>query len=173
MIGVAARKFLQMRCDVFMSTGWFRTASLSGLLLFLNACSLFQHEHLIEPEVAIAALRLGPGEGLYQTVFVDLMISNPNKTALKLDAITYRVRLQGRDLVRGTSREPLFVDAGGNAKYTVPATVNLLSGMGFIKDLLRSPRDSIRYDVEATLEPSGIFSMPLTVKKSDSISLTQ
>jgi LEA14-like dessication related protein len=139
----------------------------------LGGCSCFQREDLIAPEVAIAALRMGPGEGLYQTILVDLMITNPNKIPLDLDAITYRVRLQGRDLVNGTSREPLHVDAGGAAKYTVPATVNLLSGMSFIKELLRKPRDSVRYELEATLEPKGMFALPMTVKKSDLISLTR
>jgi LEA14-like dessication related protein len=142
-------------------------------LFSLSACGLFQRDRLTAPDVAIAGLRLGPAEGFYQTVFVDLMITNPNSTALNLDAISYRVRLQGRELVSGISREPLQVAAGGTAKYTVPAGFSVLSGLSFIKDLLMRPNDSVRYELEATLEPSGMFSLPISVKKADSISLTQ
>jgi LEA14-like dessication related protein len=102
---------------------------------------------------------------------VDLMVTNPNRMDLKLNAIQYRIRLDGRDLVSGVSREPFEVPAGGSAKYTVPATISLLSGFGFIKDMLTKPRDKISYELNATLEPNGLFSMPITVKKSESIEL--
>jgi|GEM_PF-576229 len=141
------------------------------LVLALAACGMFQREHGQDPDIAIANLRMGPGEGFYQTVYIDLVITNPNSKPMKLDAISYRVRLQGRDLVNGTSREPLELPAGGVARYTVPAGVNLMSGLGFIKDFLTKQRDSINYELDATLEPSGLFSMPIRVKKSDSISL--
>ena len=141
------------------------------VLLSLGACGLFHREHFIDPDVAIAGLRMGPGEGFYQTIYIDLVITNPNRTDIRLDAITYRVRLQGRELVNGTSREPLELPAGGVGRYTIPAGVNLLSGMGFIKDFLVKQRDSISYELDATLEPSGIFSLPIRVKKADSISL--
>lgn len=142
------------------------------MLLALSACGLFHRDHPMDPDIAISGLRMGPGEGFYQTIYIDLVITNPNRTAMKLDAITYRIRLQGRDLVNGTSREPLDVAAGGTARYTVPAGVNLLSGLGFIKDFLQKQRDSINYEIDATLEPSGMFSLPIRVRKSDSISLT-
>jgi LEA14-like dessication related protein len=126
-----------------------------------------------DPEVSLVGLRLGQGDGLYQTVLVDLMVTNPNHMALKLNAIQYRIRLDGRDLISGASREPFEVPAGGSEKYTVPATISMLSGFGFIKDMLTKPRDKISYELNATLEPTGLFSMPITVKKSDSIALAQ
>jgi len=138
----------------------------------VGACSLLRSQ-LVDPEVALVGLHLGQGDGLYQTVMVDLLVTNPNRIALKVNAIQYRIRLEGRDLVSGVNREPFEVPAGGSAKYTVPATVSLLSGFGFIKDMLMKPRDKVGYELSATLEPGGLFSMPITVKKSDSISLAQ
>jgi LEA14-like dessication related protein len=139
-------------------------------LTSLGACGLL-HNEFSDPEVALVGLHMGQGDGLYQTVMVDLMVTNPNRMALKLNAIQYRIRLDGRDLVSGVNREPFEVPAGGSAKYTVPASISLLSGFGFIKDMLNKPRDKVGYELSATLEPSGLFSMPITVKKSDSISL--
>lgn len=149
---------------------YLRYVALLVLLVGLGACSLLGNE-FSDPEVSLVGLHAGQGDGLYQTVMVDLMITNPNHMALKLNAIQYRIRLDGRDLVSGVNREPFEVPAGGSAKYTVPATISLLSGFGFIKDMLTKPRDKISYELSATLEPTGLFSMPITVRKSDSIVL--
>lgn len=140
------------------------------VLLALSACAALRGE-LAAPDVALAGLRMGPGDGLYQTLLVDLMITNPNSVALKFNAISYRVRIEGRDLVNGTSREPLEVAAGAAQKYTVPATISLMSGFGLIRDLMGKSKNKVAYELNATLEPSGLFSLPLTVKKTDTFSM--
>ncbi len=136
----------------------------------LGGCAVLSGK-LNPPEVSVAGLRMGPGDGMYQTVLVDLMIANPNDTALKFNAINYRVRIEGRDLINGSSREPLEIAAGGTQKYTVPATVSLMSGFGLIRDLITRPKNKIGYELNATLEPSGLFSLPISVKKIDAFAL--
>lgn len=140
--------------------------------LVLGACSWLGGQ-LREPEVALAGMRMGQGDGLYQTVLVDLMITNPNASTLKLNAISYRIRIDGRDLINGTSREPLEIDAGATTKYTVPASISLMSGFGFIRDMLTKPKSKVGYELNATLEPGGLFSVPISVKKVDTINLSQ
>lgn len=149
-----------------------RYVVLAMVVSMLGACSLLRGQ-LADPEVALVGLRMGPNDGLSQTIVVDLLVTNPNSVDLKLNAIQYRIRLDGRDLVSGMSREPFEVPAGESARYSVPATISLLSGFGFIRDMLTKPRDKISYELNATLEPSGLFSMPITVKKADSISLAR
>ncbi len=144
--------------------------SMVVLLLALGACAAMRNE-FAPPDVALAGLRMGQGDSMSQTLLVDLMITNPNSVALKFNAISYRVRIEGRDLVNGTSREPLEIAPGAAQKYTVPATVGLMSGFGLIRDLMSKPKNKIAYELNATLEPSGLFSMPLTIKKADTFSL--
>lgn len=146
--------------------------SLATLTSFiaLSGCAAL-HSDLTAPEVSVSGLRMGSGDGMYQTVLVDLMIANPNQTAVKFNAISYRVRIEGRDLVSGTNREPLELTAGGTQKYTVPATVSLMSGFGLIRDLMSKPKNKIAYELNATLEPSGLFSMPISVRKVDTFTL--
>ena len=144
--------------------------SIAALLLVLSGCAAMRGE-LAAPDVVLAGLRMGQGDGMYQTLLVDLMITNPNSVALKFNAISYRVRIEGRDLINGTSREPLEIAAGAAQKYTVPATVSLMSGFGLIRDLMSKPKNKIAYELNATLEPSGLFSLPLTVKKADTFSM--
>lgn len=149
-----------------------RCALLLTLVSLLAGCGLFR-SGLADPQVALAGLRMGSGDGLNQTVIVDLLVTNPNSVDLKLNAIQYRIRLDGRDLVSGSSREPFEVPAGESARYSLPATISLLSGFGFIRDMLTKPRDKISYELNATLEPRGLFSMPITVRKADTVSLTR
>jgi LEA14-like dessication related protein len=141
-----------------------------GIFFLLSACTLLQSD-LAAPDVSVTGLRLGQSDGLSQTVLIDLMVSNPNNVSLSFNAISYRVRIEGRDLVNGTNREPLEITAGGSKKYTVPATISLMSGFGLIRDLTSRPKTKIAYELNATLEPSGLFSLPINVKKSDIFSL--
>ncbi len=147
-----------------------RRIGVVAALLALGACAALRGD-LAAPDVALAGLRMGQGDGMYQTLYVDLMISNPNSIALKFNAISYRIRIEGRDLVSGTSREPLEIPSGGVKKYTVPATIGLMSGFGLIRDLMNKPKNKIAYELNATLEPGGLFSMPITVKKIDTFKL--
>lgn len=142
------------------------------LLSGLAACSALQG-HLQAPDVALVGLRIGQSEGMYQTVLIDLMITNPNATSLKLNAINYHIRIEGRDLINGISREPLEIAAGEAQKYTVPASISLMSGFGLIRDITTKPKNKISYELQATLEPGGLFSVPITVKKIDAFSLSQ
>lgn len=140
------------------------------VLVSLSACSALR-VNLLEPDVAVTGLRLGQSEGMSQTVLVDLTITNPNDTPLKFNAVSYRVRIEGRELVSGKSHEPLEIAAGGTLKYTVPATLSFMSGFGLIRDLMSKPKNKIAYELHATLDPSGLFSMPINVKKTNTISL--
>jgi LEA14-like dessication related protein len=140
------------------------------LALSLGGCSLLGRH--MQPEITLTGLRMGPGDGLRQTLLVDLVITNPDASPLKLNAISYRVRVEGRELASGASREPIDIAAGASLPYTVPASINLLSGFGFVRDMLTKPKARINYEVDATLEPDGLFSVPITVRKSDSISLS-
>lgn len=139
------------------------------LMVLMSGCSLLGRH--TQPEIALAGLRMGPGDGLRQTLLVDLVITNLDASPLQLNAVSYRVRVDGRELASGSSREPIDIAAGASMKYTVPASVNLLSGFGVVRDVLTKAKTKINYEVDATLEPSGLFSIPITVRKSDAISL--
>lgn len=139
------------------------------LALLISGCSLLGRH--IQPEVALIGLRMGPGDGLQQTLLVDLVITNPDASPLKLNAISYRVRVDGREIASGSSREPIDISAGASLPYTVPASINLMSGFGLVRDVLTKPKTKLNYEIDATLEPDGLFSVPITIRKSDSISL--
>ena len=142
-------------------------------LSLLSGCATLRGD-FVEPDVAIANVRLGQAEGLYQPLFVDVVITNPNRDALALDGISYKIALQGHELVKGVSREPLQVAAGGTARYTIPASLNLLNGLGLIRDLMSQQRGgSLNYKLEAQLDPSSWWMPKINVDRSDEIKLSR
>lgn len=148
---------------------------LVGCLLLLSGCATMRGD-FVEPDVAIAAIRMGQAEGLYQPLFVDVVITNPNREALALDGITYKIELQGHELVKGTSREPLNVAAGGTARYTIPASLNLFSGVGLLRDLMMQPSKgggSLKYNFEAQLDPTSWWIPKINVDHSDEIKVSR
>jgi LEA14-like dessication related protein len=144
--------------------------TLLTLFTLFGGCAMFRSD-LVAPEVSITGLRLASGDGMYQTLLIDLTILNPNNTPVKFNAISYRVRIEGREVVNGSNHEPLELPAGGSQKYTVPATVNLMSSFGLVRDLISKPKNKVGYELNATLEPSGLFSMPISVRKVDTFSM--
>lgn len=127
-----------------------RRLILIAILSLLAACSSLS---LREPEVHLVNLRIGPTEGLSQQLDVELLIINPNKVALELDAMRYQLRVEGHSLVSGHSVVPLSVPAGGEVRYTVPARVNLLAGIDLLRVLMAQPQQSLEYQLDAELDP--------------------
>lgn len=142
-------------------------------LSVLSGCAMLRGD-FVEPDVAVAAIRMGKAEGLYQPLFVDVVITNPNRTELALDGITYKIELQGHELVKGTSREPLLVAAGGTARYTIPASLNLLNGVGLFRDLMmQQGKGGLKYNFEAQLDPTSWWMPKINVDRSDEIKLSR
>ncbi len=151
------------------------TALLVVSVSLLSGCAMMRGD-FAEPDVAIAAIRMGQAEGLYQPLFVDVVITNPNRTELALDGITYKIELQGHELVKGVSREPLQVAAGGTARYTIPASLNLFNGVGLLRDLMMQQGKgggSLNYKFEAQLDPTSWWMPKINVDRSDEIRLSR
>lgn len=144
--------------------GRFRAALLLVLLTVLAGCSSLRPDFR-QPEVSVTGLRLGALEGLRQQVFVDLAVMNPNGFALDLAALHYDIEVEGVSLASGTSRDRLRVAAGGEVRYTVPASVHLLNSASLAMDLLTRPRERLHYRLSAELEPaSGFWRRPIPVR---------
>ena len=64
--------------------------------------------------------------------------------------------LDGRDLITGVANDLPVIDGYGEGNFTLTATANLIAGARFVSDLLRSGKDSVRYELEAKLDVGGL-----------------
>lgn len=132
-----------------------QTVFLFTLLLLLAGCGALRPGYEM-PTVTVSAFRALPSEGGMPSFEIGLRVLNPNREALKLVGASYTVRLEGRDLIKGVANDLPVIDGYGEGEFTLTATANLLAGAGFVSDLLRSEKNSVRYELEARLDVGGL-----------------
>jgi hypothetical protein len=78
------------------------------------------------PAVALAGMRVKEITLARQTFIVTLAVTNPNDRALPITAMTYRIQIEGSDVVQGASVLDRQVPAFGEALVEVEVAGSLL-----------------------------------------------
>lgn len=87
---------------------------------------------------------------------IGLRVINPNREPLELVGASYTISLEGRELIKGVASDLPVIEAYGEGEFKLTAAANLLAGARFVADLLRSEKDSFRYELEAKLDVGGL-----------------
>lgn len=124
------------------------------------------------PTVTVNSLRALPaGPNTLPDFEVGLRVINPNPEPLSLRGVAFTVSLDGRDLVKGVGNQLPVIDAYGSGDFKVTASANMLAGIRFLTDLMRSgPKEAFDYELEAKLD-IGAFRPALRVRDSGRIEL--
>ncbi|MDX1482151.1 MAG: LEA type 2 family protein [Woeseiaceae bacterium] len=112
-----------------------------------------------------------PSNGALPAFDIGLRVTNPNRNALRLQGISYTVSLEGNQVIEGVGRDFPVIEAYGQEDIRITASANLFAGIRLFSDLLRSPRDSVDYTVEARLDLGGLRPS-LRVRDEGSLSLS-
>lgn len=120
----------------------------------LQACSVLPNYEA--PIVTVTGLRMLPSEGIAPNFEIGLRIVNPNSFTLPIDGISYAIGIDGKDLIRGVGNDFPTIAGYGQADISISASADLLAGVRLFTDLLRSPRDSVDYNMEARLNLGGL-----------------
>ncbi len=122
------------------------------------------------PGVTFTSFRMLPSSGMTPEFEIGLRITNPNAQALKLEGISYTASLDGKELIKGVANDLPAVEAYGTGDVTLTATPDVLGGIQFFTELMRDPRDAVRYELEAKLDV-GSFAPAIRVRDEGEISL--
>lgn len=128
---------------------------LFALLLLLGGCGAMRPGYET-PTVTVSSFRSLPSEGGMPSFEIGLRVVNPNREPLELVGAAYTVSLEGRDLIKGVANELPVIEGYGEGTFNLTATANLVAGARFIADLMRSEKDSLRYELEAKLDVGGL-----------------
>lgn len=123
------------------------------------------------PTVAFTSFRMLPSTGLAPEFEIGLRVTNPNREALKLKGLAYTVSLDGKELIKGVANQLPVIEGYGSGDVTLTAAPDMLAGIQFFGDLMRSPRDAVGYSVEAKLDV-GTFIPPIRVREEGRLSLS-
>ncbi len=123
------------------------------------------------PTVTVKSVRAIPSQGMLPDFEIDLHVVNPNREALKLVGVSYTVSLEGHELIKGVGNELPVIEGYGEGDITLNASADLFAGVGLIRELMSSQKDTLSYSFEAKLDP-GALRPSIRVKDSGEVSLS-
>jgi LEA14-like dessication related protein len=123
------------------------------------------------PTVTVKSVRAIPSEGMLPEFEIDLHVVNPNREALKLAGVSYTVSLEGHELIKGVGNDLPVIDGYGEGDFTLNASADLFAGVGLIRDLMSTQKDTLSYSFEAKLDP-GALRPSIRVKDAGEVSLS-
>lgn len=129
---------------------------IAGLfVLTLCGCAAMQPGYET-PTVTVNSFRALPQQGGAPKFEIGLHVVNPNRQALDLAGIAYTVRLEDREILKGVASDLPVIEGYGSGDILLEAAPNLLEGLHLIRELITSPRENFRYELEAKLDPGGL-----------------
>ena len=123
------------------------------------------------PTVTVKSVRAIPSQGMLPEFEIDLHVVNPNREALKLAGVSYTVNLEGHELIKGVGNDLPVIEGYGEGDITLNASADLFAGVGLIRELMSSQKDTLSYSFEAKLDP-GALRPSIRVRDSGEVSLS-
>lgn len=112
----------------------------------------------IEPPTArVTSFTPIASQGLAPSFEIGLRVVNPNATSLSIRGMTYKIFLNGFEVVDGAANDLPTVPAYGEADIKVNATVGLMEGFRFVNDMLRAATGQVNYLFQARLDIGALF----------------
>ncbi len=123
--------------------------------LLLAACNPM--EKLATPKVRLVDIKFLESRGFEQRFLVGLMVENPNKVALPVEGLDYKIAINGQDVFRGLRGEIPTIAARGETYIEIPVSANLVSAAGVLASLLTDTRPALDYDLDANFDLKGVL----------------
>ncbi len=147
----------------------FRRSILMLLVFVVVGCAPLS-PNFETPTVNLTSFRVLPGSSIVPTFEIGLHVINPNRTALKLQGLSYNVELEGFRILSGVSNQLPVIEAYGEGDVLLQASPDLFSTISLFTNLLNQPRDKFSFSLEALLDVGGL--MPkIRVQKEGMLSL--
>ena len=138
-----------------------------GVGIFLLAgCSALQLAYEA-PTVNVNSFRVLPSDGIGPRFEIGLHIINPNANALNIRGITYTIVLEGHRLITGVASDLPIIEGYSEGDILLKASADLVSGINLIADMLKEPRDTFNYELDAKLDIGGFRPNIHVVKKGE------
>jgi LEA14-like dessication related protein len=111
-----------------------------------------------------------PGDTLVPTFEIGLHITNPNRSPLKLNGVSYTVELEGFQIISGVSNQLPQIEAYAEGDLLLRARPDLFNTINLFTQLISQPRDSFAFKLEARLDVGALLPR-IRVEKSGQVSL--
>ena len=138
-------------------------------VVLMGSCATLQTEFK-EPTVSVTSFRALPSKGMAPRFEIGLHVTNPNRVDLAIEGLSYSVNIEGHQLLTGVANDLPVIEGYGEGDVTLMATADLFNSISLISDLMRQPRDTFNYEINANLDLGGIYPN-IPIQKQGQVSL--
>lgn len=140
-----------------------------AILLVPAGCATWRSD-FEKPAISVSSIRALPTDSMAPQFEIGLHIVNPNRAALELHGLVYRLKLQGYTILTGVAKDLPTIEGYGEGNVLLVATADMLSSIRWLTNLLSAQRDRITYELEVKLD-LGTFRPLVRVTREGEISL--
>ena len=128
-------------------------SALMMLMVLLGAfgCTALK-SNFVEPTVTVGSIRMLPAKDINPRFEIKLHVVNPNRDALDLQGLVYRLKLQGYTVLTGVAKDLPTIEAYGEGDVFLTATADLINGIRWFANLVASQNETISYELEGELD---------------------
>lgn len=141
-----------------------------AILLGLAGCATLRSD-FEEPTITVSSIRALPANTMAPQFEIGLHIVNPNRSALELQGLSYRLKLQDYNILTGVAKDLPVIEGYGEGDILLTATADMLNSIRWLANLVSTKSETITYELEAKLD-LGKFRPLVRVTKQGEINLS-
>lgn len=124
-----------------------------GLLLAVSGCATLQ-QLVKTPEVTYERLTIRDMSLAESTLVFHLHAVNPNPVGIRLNSLTYNLKVNNKDLLSGVLDKDVALKANGTTEVSVPVTLNYFKVFASVSDFMAARQ--IDWDLSGTFQIMGL-----------------
>ncbi len=124
-----------------------------------------------QPRVAVTSFKSLNRANLTPEFEIVLRVTNPNRTPLKVEGMSYAIDLDGNEVMTGVSNTLPTIPAYGEGEVKLHAIASLMGGFKVLTGMMNQYKDQVEYAFRAKLDV-GAFTPSIRVSKQGVFSLT-
>jgi len=140
-------------------SGTIPAALITGLLALLLAGCVSLPRDFRQPEVAVVSVEPRVLNSMAPEFDIRLRVTNPNRKALEIVGLTYRIYLADSKVVEGVASELPRIEAYGEAEVVLRARADLLRSLGVLSSLMENPGAPVDYRFDAEIDIGAFYPM--------------
>ena len=120
--------------------------------------------------MTVSAFRVVPSATINPAFEIDLHVVNPNRSALKLQGLSYSATIEGHRVLTGVANKLPVIAAYGESDISLTASADLLGGLRLFTDLMQQRRQGVKYHLQVKLD-IGDFMPAIYLEEKGDVSL--
>lgn len=129
---------------------------LLGVLLLVSGCATLQ-QFVKTPEITYDSLSVQDVSLAESTLVFHLNAANPNPVGIRLDSLTYNLKVNDKDLISGVLDKGVSLAANGATKVSLPVTLDYFKVFDSVSDFMSA--ENLAWDLSGTFQVMG-FQFP-------------